>query len=184
MVEEKKTADSEASPFVLRSPSFPLVWFFIGALFVLLLDQTTKILVRRFLGEGDAYPVLDGIVHFQHVKNTGAAFGLFAEFTGLLTLIKVCVCGFIIGSARYWVSKSRWLAVTFTLILGGALGNLVDALLFGSVTDFIDFDTPLRFVRDWPVFNAADIALSVGTMMLVGELLFQRKPPVNESMSQ
>ncbi len=156
-------------------PHGRLLWFYAGALVVFLLDQITKILVRRFLAEGDFVSVIPNVVHLQHVKNTGAAFGLFSGATAFLSLIKAGVCVFIILTARYWVSRGRYLSVVFMLILGGALGNLVDAVLFRSVTDFIDLDTSIRFIRDWPVFNVADIALSVGTLMLVGELVFRSK---------
>jgi signal peptidase II len=171
----QKAGEGERAGASRHSPSLRLGWFYAGAVAVLLIDQVTKILVRRALAEGEFFPVLSGIVHFQHVKNTGAAFGLFAEATGFLTFVKLAVCAFIVYSARFWVGKSRWVAVTLMLILGGALGNLVDSLLFGSVTDFIDFDTSLRFLRDWPVFNVADVALSAGTVMMVGELLLQTK---------
>lgn len=180
MVEEKVTDTTQRQGGqVDNSLSLRLLWFYAGALAVLLLDQSTKILVRRFLTEGEVVPVIPGVVHLQHVKNTGAAFGLFSEATPFLSLIKAGVCVFIIFTARSWVGRGRYLSVVFMLILGGAAGNLVDAVLFRSVTDFIDLDTSVRFIRDWPVFNVADIALSVGTVMLVGELLFQGKPKVH-----
>jgi signal peptidase II len=174
----KDTIQKEIGQVVELSHS-RLAWFYVGALAVLLLDQLTKILVRRFLPEGDSVSVIPNVVHLQHVKNTGAAFGLFSGATAFLSLIKAGVCVFIILTARHWVNRGRYLSVVFMLILGGALGNLVDAVLFRSVTDFIDLDTSIRFIRDWPVFNVADVALSVGTLMLVGELVFQKKSRVN-----
>jgi len=150
------------------------LWFYAGALVVLLLDQVTKILVRRFLAEGEVVSVIPNVVHLQHVKNTGAAFGLFSGATAFLSLIKAGVCVFILLTARHWVSRGRYLSVVFMLILGGASGNLVDAVLFRSVTDFIDLDTSIRFIRDWPVFNVADIALTVGTLMLGGSWCFKK----------
>lgn len=177
------TTQVEAGP-VTHLPQVRWLWFYAGALVVLLLDQITKILVRRFLAEGDVVSVIPNIVHLQHVKNTGAAFGLFSGATAFLSLIKAGVCVFILLTARHWVRRGRYMSVVFMLILGGASGNLVDAVLFGSVTDFIDLDTSIRFLRDWPVFNVADIALSVGTLMLVGAWVLPKKSGVNESIGQ
>ncbi|MCS6860451.1 MAG: signal peptidase II [Abditibacteriales bacterium] len=176
MVKEKVTETTQVEVKQVDNPlPMRLWWFYAGALVVLLLDQITKVLVRRFLAEGEVVAVIPNVVHLQHVKNTGAAFGLFAGATPLLSLIRAGVCVFILLTARYWVARGWYLSVVCLLILGGAAGNLVDAVLFGAVTDFIDLDTSFRFIRDWPVFNVADIALSVGAVMLVGELLFQKK---------
>jgi signal peptidase II len=85
------------------------------------------------------------------------------------------VVGLIVSSAREVASRSRVAALGFGLILGGALGNLIDRILFSHVTDFFDFDTPIRAVQTFPVFNVADCALTVGVVLMLLSFVFGPK---------
>ncbi|MBC7316196.1 MAG: signal peptidase II [Chloroflexi bacterium] len=144
------------------------VGLFLIAAGVIALDQYTKALVRAHLPLNVSWnPIawLDPIVTFTHVQNTGAAFGLLPQFGGMFILIALVVVLLIILFYKQLAQGSFLLQVAFGLQLGGALGNLCDRLARGYVTDFIDF-------RWWPVFNVADSAIVVGTILLVYYVLF------------
>ena len=126
-------------------------------------DQITKRIARDSLRVGESWPP-DGFFRFTHGTNSGTAFGLFPDQTLLLTIASVIAIGFIIyfhraHGGRDWISK-----LTIGLLLGGAFGNLIDRVVAGEVTDFID-------VGPWPIFNLADSSIVVGIVLLVARLL-------------
>ena len=142
------------------------------ALAVIGLDQLTKYLIRANMGLGESIP-REGIFRITYVTNTGGAFGIFASQTFLLALIAVIGISVFLIYLRYIPLKSRLLKIGLGLDLGGAIGNLIDRLrLEGKVTDFID-------IGPWPVFNVADSAIVVGTILIAYYLLFvsQKKSP-------
>ncbi|MDL5156899.1 signal peptidase II [Actinomycetospora termitidis] len=138
--------------------------------FVLVVDLATKITVVASMADGERIPLLfDGTVSLVLVRNPGAAFSLATGMTWLLTLVAVAV---VVGIARFArrLRSPGW-AVALGLVLGGALGNLVDRFfrspgpLRGHVVDFVS-------VGWWPVFNAADSAICLGGALLVGLALW------------
>ncbi len=131
---------------------------------VLAADQLTKALVRANLPPGASFPP-DWPVRLTHVTNTGAAFGLLTNQSVLLTFVAFFAIGLIIYYYRKAPDGAWPLRVALGLQLGGAIGNLIDRLRQGYVTDFID----LRF---WPVFNVADSAITVGAVLLAVGLLW------------
>lgn len=130
--------------------------FVLTALGVFLLDRGTKLLVMRSLAPAESIPVIPGIFHLTHVRNPGAAFGLFLNQRVFLVAITAAVIVFVILYARR--TPAPWTRFGLGLLLGGALGNMVDRITVGSVVDFID-------LRIWPVFNAADSAIVVGAIL-------------------
>ncbi len=125
---------------------------------VFALDQTTKALVSAALAPGEHESLVLG-VDLAHVRNRGIAFGLFAD--GQAAVLVVTVAALVLIGVYFAYGAARpglWLGVG--LLLGGAVGNLVDRLSADFVTDFID--PPL-----WPAFNVADIAIVVGIVVLV-----------------
>jgi signal peptidase II len=147
------------------------------AVVVFVLDQITKVLVRANLAPGESVPA-DGWFRFTHVTNTGAAFGLFPN-QGLLLLVTTIIgVAAIVTYYLYPPVQTPVLTMSLGLQLGGALGNLVDRVSLGHVTDFLDF-------RIWPVFNLADSAIVTGVVVLTGYmLLFDRHakaPPASTS---
>lgn len=141
--------------------------FFGMAVTVFVLDQATKILVRGSLAPGESIPA-DGWFRFTHVTNTGAAFGLFQGQGPLLLLTTVIGVAAIVTYYLYPPVQTPVLTTSLGLQLGGAIGNLVDRVTLGHVTDFFDF-------RIWPVFNIADSAIVIGVIVLTGYmLLFDR----------
>ncbi len=124
-----------------------------------ILDLITKILVRMRMTVGNSVPVIDNILYFTHLQNTGAGFSLFTGYNNLLIIIYLAALVIIFYSWKQ-MPKEKWPMFFMGIILGGIVGNLVDRVFFGYVTDFIDF-------RVWPVFNVADSGVSVGIFGLI-----------------
>ena len=130
---------------------------------VVFFDRVTKIFFSNELSLGESIPVIRNIFHCTLVHNTGIAFGLFKNqgiVFIIIPFIAVVLIAFNIYYHRNNTQVSRMYIVGFSLILAGALGNLVDRLSFGYVIDFIDF-------RVWPVFNIADSAITIGTVLIL-----------------
>jgi signal peptidase II len=141
---------------------------------VLLADLVTKLVVVATIEPGEDIRVLGGALYLTQLRNTGAAFSFAEGFTVLFTLVAVAVAVVIVRTARRLFSTA-W-AVTLGLVLGGALGNLIDRVfrdpgfLRGGVVDFLSVFGPDG--RVWPVFNIADSAIVCGGIL--GALLALR----------
>jgi len=148
--------------------------FSIAAVVALLLDLGTKHLVNQHLSYADRIPVIEGFFYLTHVRNPGAAFGLFVDADPLLRRIffvgiSVVAIGVIFSFFRQLAPGDRLSALALGLILGGATGNLVDRIWRDEVVDFLHFRLWGGFV--WPDFNLADSFIVVGVAILIFELL-------------
>ena len=133
------------------------------ALVVLAADQLTKALVVATLDVGERLPVLGDLVVLWHVQNRGAAFSLFQDAAVLFYVVTLAAFGMIAYFHRTLAGRGRWLQLVLGVVLGGTLGNLIDRLRLGYVTDFVSVGiSDLR----WPTFNVADIAVSCGAIAL------------------
>ena len=134
----------------------------------LALDQLTKFVVRQTLEWHYSWPAY-GFFRFTHVQNTGSAFGLFQGNN--LPLLIVSLVGVAVLAYIYKTQERPGILmrVSIALMLGGALGNLVDRIWQGHVTDFID-------IGPWPVFNLADSSIVVGLVILAWVLVVNRDP--------
>jgi lipoprotein signal peptidase len=134
---------------------------------VLLVDLVTKLVVVARIEPGEDIRVLGGALYLTHLRNTGAAFSFAEGFTVVFTLVALAVVVVIVRTARR-LSSTGW-AVTLGLVLGGAVGNLVDRVfrdpgfLRGGVVDFLSAFGPDGEV--WPVFNVADSAIVCGGIL-------------------
>ncbi|HOW35892.1 MAG TPA: signal peptidase II [Candidatus Omnitrophota bacterium] len=130
---------------------------------VVFFDRVSKVFFTSILTFGESIPVVRDIFHFTLVYNTGIAFGLFKN-QGIVFIIIPVITAILIGFNIYYYRNSREVSriyiVAFSLILGGAIGNLIDRIMFGHVIDFIDF-------RIWPVFNLADSAITIGALIIL-----------------
>jgi len=132
---------------------------------VIVLDQWTKWLVELHLPNHMTEPLFPGL-NLTHVRNAGVAFGLFASDGGNGLLLTILGLGALAAVALYfWFapSRDRWLLVALALVVGGAVGNLIDRVTSGAVTDFIDVYVG---THHWPSFNVADSAISVGIVLM------------------
>ncbi|AVX20112.1 MAG: signal peptidase II [Bacillota bacterium] len=134
----------------------------------LALDQLTKYLVLNYLPEGNSIPIWPGVFHLTHVSNPGAAFGLMPFKTGLFLLVALVVVAVVLFYLPRIGREQLWLRTALALQAAGAIGNAIDRLRFGYVVDFLDFQV-------WPVFNVADIGITVGVGMLIWHLWQQEK---------
>ncbi len=144
---------------------------FITALVVVVVDQLSKLWIRSYLAVGQSVPET-GFFRLTHSHNTGVAFGLFPDQSGLWTafaIFGVCLLLFLIvflhGRVHFLSTTPGKLSMG--LILGGTVGNLIDRLRVGYVTDFID-------VGIWPSFNVADSSVVVGALLLAFLLIKER----------
>lgn len=127
-------------------------------------DQLSKLWIRTNLAIGESLPLIDRL-SLIHIRNTGSAFGLLANQTFLIIVISIAALLFILLFLRYLSPATKLSIVSIGLIMGGALGNLIDRLRFGSVTDFIYFRLWGNF--HWPAFNIADASIAVGVCLLI-----------------
>jgi signal peptidase II len=146
---------------------YPLV-FTVAAL-VLLLDQLTKWYIRHTFGLYESVTLIDSIFHITHVRNAGGAFGIFNQGARAwrlpFFLVVSCIAvGVLLAFVRRIQPGQRWLLVALGAILGGALGNLVDRMISGQVTDFLDIHWRGYY---WPAFNVADSCITVGMVILL-----------------
>ena len=155
--------------------------FFIIALIaaaVIALDQYTKYLICANLGLYGRIEVIPGYLDIIHIRNSGVAFGFLKGFgTQYKTLsligvaaVAVFLLGFLISQVR---REQKLQAFSLAIILGGAIGNIIDRFRLGEVVDFVD--AHWQGIYHWPAFNVADMAISIGIVLLLAdELLLQR----------
>lgn len=128
---------------------------------VLALDQMTKFVIRANFSIGQTLPVIPDILHITYVQNRGAAFSMFRNMPVMTVLLPICmVAGCLIAGVYLYRKSQRVPALLLALVAAGGMGNLIDRLCLGYVTDMIDF-------RVFPVFNVADIAVTVGCVLLL-----------------
>lgn len=154
-----------------REPTFWAVWA--TAALVFMLDRFTKAWAVDTLALIHSRPLLDDWLRLTYVRNTGVAFGLGAGMGLPFAAITVIALGLVLVLALSERSRTWPRSLALGLIVGGACGNLLDRVRWGSVIDFIDFGYRQNW---WPVFNAADSAITVGVIVYAGTLLFAREP--------
>lgn len=147
--------------------------FYYVALTVILLDQATKLVIVEALRVGQGIPVIPGFFDIVFVLNPGAAFGFLATLSEgvrspFFILITVVAVSLIVFYHTRFLHADRLASVALGLILGGAIGNLIDRLRYGMVVDFLDFHVS-RY--HWPAFNVADSAISIGVSLMFLDML-------------
>jgi len=146
---------------VTGRPRWPI---FLGvAALVVVLDQLSKTWLRSILEPGERLSVIGDLVRFIHAQNSGALFGLFRDQAYLFAIVSIGVVALIVwyhGSS----GRNTVLSVALGLLLGGALGNMIDRFRFGHVTDWVDAGLgDLRFYT----FNVADASISIAILLLI-----------------
>jgi signal peptidase II len=161
------------TPRSLRESTIYRGGYLAVSLAVLFLDQWTKGIITRTMEVHQSRSIIPNLFDLTYVRNSGAAFGLFASVDSSLKAIllnSVAVIVFLIVSAYALRSSHRSvrLQVGLALILGGAVGNLLDRVRFGYVVDFLDFAIS---GHHWPAFNVADSAICIGVALLFLDML-------------
>jgi signal peptidase II len=138
------------------------------SLTILLLDQATKYLIIHTLPLHHSFPIVKHFVTILHTRNKGIAFGLLAGQGGELRSTMLIITSFLAIAFIFYLLKNlksaqRYATITLSLILGGAIGNLIDRVRWGEVIDFIDLHW---YHYHWPAFNVADAAISTGLVLL------------------
>lgn len=132
-----------------------------------MLDQTTKYLANNFINPFKSIELLP-FLHLVNVRNTGTAFGMFRSLgNNTFIIISIIAIAFIF----FLLIKGKENPLGLSLVLGGAIGNLIDRLFYGSVIDFIDVFVG-RF--HWPAFNVADSSLTIGIIIIFLTSLFRK----------
>jgi signal peptidase II len=136
---------------------------------ILVVDQWTKWLVEVHLPHTASQPLIPGLLNLTHVKNTGVAFGLFASHgagggSWLLVAMGFAALTAVFLYFRFAPERNRLLLSSLALIVGGAVGNLIDRLASGAVTDFVDV---YLGPHHWPAFNVADSAITIGIGLMI-----------------
>ena len=153
-------------------PQIDIFISLITTFFVVVIDRSTKHFFSKLLSYGESLPVIKNVLHMTMVHNTGIAFGFFKDKGVVFIIIPIIAIILLIFNIYYYRQNdealSRTYIVAFSLILGGAIGNLIDRTLYGYVIDFIDF-------RIWPVFNVADSAITIGAIIIAWKCFCLKK---------
>jgi signal peptidase II len=159
-------AEPPVSNFVPTGPSVPARIamyrdriFGAAVILVVFFDQLTKFLIRDNMSIGQSVPS-SGFFRLTYYENSGTIFGLFQNATVILTVVSIIAIGFLVYFYRSQRAPTLIMRGAIGILMGGAIGNLIDRLALGGVTDFVD-------VGRWPIFNIADASITVGIFLLI-----------------
>jgi len=138
-------------------------FIYLIAAITIVLDQAAKLAVVKQLPLGTSKPIIHGVLALTSVHNPGGAFGTFQTSTGILTLITLVVVSAIVLMVRRHANLTKLIGTALALLLGGAVGNLIDRVRLHYVVDFID-------LHIWPVFNVSDIAITSAMILLAWQV--------------
>ena len=147
------------------------MFFYFIPIFIIFFDQLTKWMIL------DDMPVPFEVTPFFNIvlaMNKGVSFSLFASDTAWMPWVLTGIGGLITALIAYWFFKEKKeiIKLALALILGGAVGNIIDRVRFGAVVDFLDFHA---FGYHWPAFNIADMMICFGVFLIVIEAIFSRE---------
>jgi signal peptidase II len=151
------------------------LWIVAG---VVALDQATKLLVDRLMALHESEQIIEGFLRLTYVRNRGAAFGILSDAdlpfqAALFSVLSLAALAAIALYAWRLPAESRLPKTALALIMGGAVGNLIDRMRLGYVIDFVDAHVG---PHHWPAFNVADSAITVGVVLLVLDMLWHPQP--------
>ncbi|PCI18499.1 MAG: signal peptidase II [Piscirickettsiaceae bacterium] len=156
-----------------------LKWLWLSLL-VFVLDQASKLWVVKHFELYESVQLLPSL-NFTYVHNMGAAFSFLSSAGGWQRWFFVVIALIATTVLVIWLKRlkaeERWMAVTISIVLGGAIGNLYDRISYGYVIDFIDV---YYGTYHWPVFNIADSAISVGVVMMLLDAFSDKKSTLTE----
>jgi signal peptidase II len=153
--------------------------YLLSTVLIIFFDQYTKYLITDTFNFhlGESVPVIDGLFNFTYVRNPGAAFGFLAHASDsvrkpLFLLIPVLACFWLVWLLLKSIDKNKMLAISYTMIFAGAIGNLIDRFRLDYVVDFLDFYIGRSH---FPAFNIADSSISIAAALIILDLFLQMK---------
>lgn len=152
------------------------VLYFVIIAVGILADQLTKLLTVKLLALGQTHPIIDGVVHFTHVQNRGAAFGMLADSPWVFNILSTVMIIGLFAFLLLGMSPNLLYSVAISLIISGGIGNMIDRMSLGYVVDFIDFR-----IINFAVFNVADSFVCIGAGIMVLALILD---VVNEAKNK
>jgi len=163
---------------------FKFLWI---AAVIILLDQFIKIIVKMNLPLYQSKVIWGDLILLTHVRNTGAAFSISLGSPEFNRAFFIIMTIFAILFVLYMIYRSgtKLQRIALSMVIGGAIGNLIDRVLFGYVTDFVDLDFPDIIMQRWPVFNVADssIVIAMG-LLILDAILNQGKDDLKPSAKE
>ncbi|MFH1440368.1 MAG: signal peptidase II [Candidatus Woesearchaeota archaeon] len=136
------------------------IYILILPIIVIIIDQLTKYLIIFNMQLSQSIPIINNVFHLTYIHNTGTLFGLFSS-SNMANMLFIWLIIIIIGVILWLFDRfDRNEAILFSLVIGAAIGNLIDRIIYGHVIDFLDF-------RVWPVFNVADSVVSICVILLI-----------------
>jgi signal peptidase II len=155
-----------------------LLLYLLIAVFVIILDQVSKSIIQLYLFEGEKVSVIGDLLYFRLVYNSGGAMGTRIGPSWIYLILTIVALAIIV---RYFLTTphAHWhIKTALAMIFGGAVGNLIDRVLYGRVIDFIDMDFPdiaFLYIRRWFTYNIADAAITIGLIIFAVSILFGKK---------
>jgi len=163
---------------------------------VVILDQVTKFLVKNLMNYREPISIIGDFFQFRYIENPGMAFGIQMENKFLFTLLSIGATIVVFIYLYKMRNEKIMLVLALSFILGGAIGNLIDRLLYGRVVDFLDFEFfdisipefsflfinfPGFDLTRWPIFNIADSSVTIGMFIVAWMIFFVKDLPKQES---
>lgn len=152
------------------------IFYFLFILILLAADQLTKAIVAQKIIFGSSKSIIPGFFNLTHIRNRGAIFGFFSHSGSqflyvMLTLASLAALAFVIFYFFKTPTSERLMKISLSLILAGALGNLIDRIFRGYVIDFLDF-----YVKKWhwPSFNLSDASITIGAFFIIFIFFFRK----------
>ncbi len=132
---------------------------------VVIIDQISKYIIQEVMSSGQSIYVIEDFFNLTYIRNKGGAFGIFYGMDEVFFLVVSFIAIVVVIVYIYKLhERERLLIVALSFILGGAIGNLIDRILYGEVIDFIDL-----YIGEyhWPAFNVADLSITIGVLMVI-----------------
>ncbi|RLL45252.1 lipoprotein signal peptidase [Oceanobacillus piezotolerans] len=141
-----------------------MYWYYLVAIIIIGIDQLTKWIVVKTMEIGESITVIDGFFYLTSHRNQGAAWGILQGQMGFFYIITIIVVLGVIFYMQKYAKYDKILGLGLSFILGGAIGNFIDRLLRQEVVDFFNF---YIFNYNFPIFNIADSALTIGVVLVI-----------------
>ncbi|UZQ48884.1 signal peptidase II [Clostridium kluyveri] len=147
------------------------MWWFLIITILIAIDQSIKYISELYLKPINTYPVIKDVFHLTYARNTGAAFSIFqGQQMLLISITSIVIIGLVYWIIRIKDRDTKFLKISLSFIIGGAVGNLIDRIRLNYVIDMYDFN-----LINYPIFNTADIFVVIGTILMIYVVIAKEK---------